>query len=78
MRTTLDLDKPVLDGLKRLQKREKASLGAIASRLLVEALRQKEDRGPGDAVELRWNTIDMGAKIDLADKEALHRVLDEA
>ncbi len=78
MRTTLDLDKPVLDGLKRLQKREKASLGEIASRLLAEALRQREVGGAGDAVAFRWNAIDMGAKVDLGDKEALHRMLDEA
>lgn len=38
MRTTLDLEKPVLDGLKKLQKLEKVSLGEIASRLRAEAL----------------------------------------
>jgi hypothetical protein len=38
MRTTLDLEKPVLDGLRRLQKEEKIPLGKIASRLLAESL----------------------------------------
>ena len=35
MRTTLDLEKPVLDGLKQLQKKEKIPLGKIASRLTI-------------------------------------------
>jgi hypothetical protein len=38
MRTTLDLEEPVLEGLKSLQKKEKLPLGKIASRLLADAL----------------------------------------
>ena len=38
MRTTLDLDAPVLNGLKRLQQREGQSLGRLASDLLATAL----------------------------------------
>lgn len=77
MRTTLDLDKPVLDGLKRLQKVEKVSLGELASRLLAEALREREARRRVGSPALEWNVADMGAKVDLADKEALYRALGE-
>ena len=77
MRTTLDLDKPVLDGLKRLQKEEKATLGEIASRLLAEALRSREEFGRTRSSTLAWSTADMGEKVDLADKEALYRALGE-
>jgi len=77
MRTTLDLDKPVLDGLKRLQKAEKVSLGVLASRLLAEALRQQKTRGGTSLPALDWTASDMGAKVDLADKDALYRALGE-
>jgi len=78
VRTTIDLEKPVLEGLKRLQREEKGTLGEIASRLLAEALRQREEQGKAARVELTWNAADMGAKVDIADKEALCRALDEA
>jgi hypothetical protein len=76
MRTTLDLEKPVLEGLKSLQKKEKLSLGKIASRLLAEALAKEASRSRAP-VELQWTAASMGAKVDLADKDALHRILDE-
>ena len=78
MRTTLDLEKSVLEGLKQLQREEKATLGEIASRLLSEALRQRKERGKAARVALNWNAADMGAKVDIADKDALFRALDEA
>jgi hypothetical protein len=55
--------------LKRLQREEKATLGEIASRLLAEALRQREVRRKAARVALTWNGADMGAKVDIADKE---------
>jgi hypothetical protein len=77
MRTTLDLDKPVLDGLKRLQKVEKVSLGELASRLLAEALSGREARRGVVSPAFDWTVSDMGAKVDLADKDALYRALGE-
>lgn len=74
MRTTLDLEKPVLDGLRKLQKEEKLPLGKIASRLLAEALAGKppaQHKRP-----FKWMSAEMGAKVDLADKDALYRELD--
>lgn len=76
MRTTLDLEKPVLDGLKSLQKKEKLPLGKIASRLLAEAL-ARETSGLSSPASLEWISAPMGAKVNLADKDALYRALEE-
>jgi hypothetical protein len=76
MRTTLDLDKPVLQALKRLQKQEKATLGAIASRLLAEALQRHEANRPASPTRLPWMVKDMKSRVDLSDKEALFQALD--
>ena len=38
MRTTLDIEAPVLKELRELQKREGGTLGALVSRLLADAL----------------------------------------
>jgi len=76
MRTTLDLEKPVLDGLRRLQKEEKRPLGKIASRLLAESLAEKRAKGK-KRLAFKWVSADMGAKVDLADKDALYRELDK-
>jgi len=77
MRTTLDIEKPVMEELKRLQQVEKKPLGQITSGLLAEALKNRqlsqERSGPP---KLSWMTTDMDARIDVSDKEALHRALD--
>jgi len=75
MRTTLDIEKPVLDGLRRLQKKEKIPLGKIASRLLAEAL-ARESPGKTSEAKLSWISSPMVAKVDLADKDALYRAMD--
>lgn len=74
MRTTLDIEKPVLEGLRRLQKKEKLPLGKIASRLLAEAL---SDRNPSSPAPFEWVSAPMRAKIDISDKDALFRELDK-
>jgi hypothetical protein len=76
MRTTIDLEAPVLEELKRVQLEEGVSLGKLASRLLADALdfRRKRTAKPAKVV---WHTARMGAMIDLADKDALYRVLDQ-
>jgi hypothetical protein len=76
MRTTLDLDKPVLDGLKALQKKERRSLSRIASELLADALSARKKGGRKKRAGLIWNSAPMHARVDLRDKEAVYRVLD--
>lgn len=73
-RTTLDVDAPILKELKKLQKREKKSLGRLATELLAQALKER-GRGPKPP-PFRWISQPMGLKIDLTDKEALYSILD--
>ena len=75
-RTTLDIDTPLLEELKRMQKKEKKSLGALVSRLLAEALARRSRRRPLQT-EFRWVSHPMGARIDISDKDALYAALDE-
>lgn len=74
MRTTLDIDAPVLAELKKLQKIEKISLGKLASRLLSVALAHEQKSRPSR--EPKWIAKPMGCKADLGDKDAVYRILD--
>ena len=74
MRTTLDIEAPVFKELRELQKSEGGSLGALASRLLAQALAGRRKRAPTPA--FRWAARRMGSLVDLADKEALYAILD--
>lgn len=76
MRTTIDIDPPVLKELKRLQRAEGKSMGRLASDLLAQALAAR--RKPKSVPELSWVSRPMGAKLDLADKDALYRAMDQA
>lgn len=74
MRTTLDIDNPVLRELKQLQVKEGKSLGRLVSDLLAQAL--KTDATPAAASPPVWIAKPMGARVNLADKEAVYRALD--
>jgi hypothetical protein len=74
-RTTINIDAPVLRDLKRLQKRTGQPLGRLVSDLLARALGQEADRNL-PAAPFRWISRPMGARVDLADKEALRAALD--
>ena len=76
MRTTLDIDDPILRDLKRLQKREKKSLGRLVSDLLAAALSQHSREAPVEP--LRWISKPMTARVDLADSAALWTVMEES
>ncbi|MGJ3243091.1 MAG: hypothetical protein ACFE0O_09080 [Opitutales bacterium] len=77
MRTTLDLDKPVLDGLKRLQKERKETMSRLASSLLAESLARLEQGVKAETPpRLEWTRRSLRARVDVDDKEALNRVLD--
>ncbi len=74
MRTTLDIEAPVLRELRQLQKREGGTLGELASRLLAEALAGA--RGKPARPGLEWTAKPMHARVDLEDKEAVYAILD--
>jgi hypothetical protein len=75
-RTTLDIDTPLLEELKEMQKKEKKSLGDLVSQLLAEALAQRTRRTAGPK-RLDWVSRAMGARVDISDKDALYAALDE-
>ncbi len=68
MRTTIDIDDPILKELKRLQRRERKSSGRLVSYLLAQSLAKDPER---KQLEFRWVAKSMGARVDLADKKAL-------
>ena len=75
MRTTVDIDEPVLRELKRLTQREGKALGRVVSDLLAESLgRRRTESAPAPA--FAWTARPMNARVDLADKDAVQAALD--
>lgn len=75
MRTTVDIDTPILKDLKRLQEREGKSLGRLMSELLAEAIGRRKT--PAEKPQpLQWNTTPGKPLVDFADKEALYETVD--
>src|SRR3546814_11041807 len=73
MRTTLDLDPAVLEELKRRREAEGKPIGAIASELILRALAAEPERRP----DFVWKSQTLEVRVDIDDKEALLRALDE-
>jgi plasmid stability protein len=74
MRTTIDLDPGVLRDLKARARREHKSLGRVASELLSASLAVEQTaEGP----PFSWTSRPMGALVDLEDKEAVRRALQQ-
>jgi hypothetical protein len=74
MRTTLDIDDPILKEVKAIHEREGRSIGAVVSELLAEALAR---RRPSRArPSFRWTSRPMKALVDLTDKESVYAALD--
>lgn len=74
MRTTIDIDDPILREVKALHEKEGRSMGAVVSELLAEALARRHSsraRPP-----FRWTSRDMKSLLDLSDKEAVYAALD--
>ena len=76
MRTTIDIDDPILKDLKRLQHREGKSLGRLVSDLLAQALATRQRSIPPPP-RFRWIAKPMHARLNLADKHALLDALDD-
>lgn len=76
MRTTVDIEAPILKDLRELQKREGGTLGELVSRLLAEALARRPKKPAAPALE--WTAKPMGALVDLADKDVVYAILDRA
>jgi hypothetical protein len=76
MRTTVDIDDPILREVKAIHKREGRSMGAVVSELLADALARRRSRTARERPAFRWTARPMKALVDLADKDALHAALD--
>lgn len=75
-RTTLNIDASVLRALKGRAKDERKSIGDVVSEIVAPALAQKQVKR--QQVRLRWHSARMGPPtIDLEDKEAARRALDQ-
>jgi len=75
MRTTVDIDTPVLNELKRLGRRERKPLGRLVSELLAEAIARRKAGVPKPA-PFTWNTTKGRLLVDLADTDAVYGELD--
>lgn len=75
MRTTVDIDDPILKEVKKLQKARGTSLGRLVSDLLAQGL-QEVRRKPPAPQSHQWICREMGARFDLEDKETLRAMLD--
>lgn len=74
-RTTVDIDGAVLREAKKIAHAEGKSLGQVLSELAARALAERKparSRRP-----FRWISSPMRARVDLDDKDALNRALDD-
>ena len=76
MRTTVDIDDPILKDLKKIQKEEGKSLGRLISDLLAQALGNRK-LAKASAKPTRWISKAMGARVDLADREAVYTAMEQ-
>jgi len=76
MRTTLDIDAPILKDLKRLQKEQGKTLGRLISDLLAEVLGRRT-AGPKPQPPCRWHASPGALLIDPRDQEALSAIFDQ-
>lgn len=77
MRTTVDIDEPILKDLKRLQKTEGKSLGRLVSDLLAHSLADRKN-AKGKASAFHWTCRPLGARVDISDSEAVLLAIDRA
>lgn len=72
-RTTIDIDAGVLRELKTRAHRDRRSIGQIASEILADALYSSRPAGR----RIQWISRPMNALVDIEDKEAVRRALEE-
>jgi hypothetical protein len=76
MRTTLDIDTPILREVKAIHEKEGRSMGAVVSELLADALGRRRGSRTSRPAMFRWTSRPMNALVDLADKDAVYAALD--
>ncbi len=73
-RTTIDIDDPILNEIRAIQKREGRSMGKVVSQLLAEALNKQKNST--NTPKFKWISRPMRSHVDLTDKEEVYRILD--
>lgn len=76
MRTTIDIDGPILKDLKRLQREEGKSLARVLNELLATALKSRRGKARSTH-KLRLPSRAMQQRIDVEDREAVWNLLTE-
>ena len=76
MRTTIDIDDPILHDLNRLKAREGKPLGRLVSDLLAQALNARAAARATSSLPA-WIAKPMRPRIDLTDKEAVQCLLEK-
>ena len=75
-RTTIDLDTSVLAELRRRSRRQRKSMGQLASEILAAAMAESEGES---APAFEWVSRDLGKpKVNLEDKGSVGAILDSA
>ena len=75
MRTTVDIDDVILKEIKALRKKQGKSLSRLISDLLAQSLRLKKSQPDKPAIP-DWIARPMGARVNLADREAVYGVME--
>jgi hypothetical protein len=75
MRTTVDIDDPILKEVKSLGKKEGKSLGRVVSDLLAGGL-EAHRSAPRRSKARPWITRPMTSRVNLEDKEAVHAAME--
>jgi hypothetical protein len=76
MRTTVDIDDPILKDLKKIQQKEGKSIGRLISDLLAQAIGERKS-SKASVKPSRWISKAMGARVDLSDREALYAAMEQ-
>ena len=76
MRTTVDIDDPILKDLKKIQQKEGKSLGRMISDLLAKAIAERKSP-KASAKSVRWISKAMGVRFELEDREALYAAMEQ-
>ena len=75
MRTTIDIDDPILNQIKALQRQDGRSLGRLVSDLLAKALATEGVREASPQY-FQWIAKSLNPRVDLDDKDAIRDLLD--
>lgn len=76
MRTTLDIDDPVLEAVKELARRQGSTAGRIASDLIRRALTQPVAHSPGTASPLGFRPFPASDTGEGVSNEQVNRLRD--